>query len=161
METLAQQLQDALGTGVAVYLGSEYLDRQPQLPLVIVLPGSVRYDAPDGSVADALAMGTAETTLVCKAVTFEEAALLADLCYAAIGPGKPATSRLRSETWGDYTVRVADLTITFPAVLTRSDITRVRVAHFTQLAQFMDTPEVVPDDETYRPNGETQFVESD
>ncbi len=88
METLAQQLQDALGTGVAVYLGSEYLDRQPQLPLVIVLPGSVRYDAPDGSVADALAMGTAETTLVCKAVTFEEAALLADLCYAAIGPGE-------------------------------------------------------------------------
>lgn len=160
METLAQQLQDALGTGVAVYLGSEYLDRQPQLPLVIVLPGSVRYDAPDGSVADALAMGTAETTLVCKAVTFEEAALLADLCYAAIATGRNAQTRLRTEPWGDYNIRVADLTITFPAVLTRQDITRVRVEQFTQLAQFIGTPEV-PHDETHRPNGETQFVESD
>lgn len=158
METLAQQLQDALGKDIAVYLGSEWLERQPRLPLVIVVPGNVRYDAPDGSVADALAMGTAETTLICKAVTFEEAALLADLCYAAIGTGRPAQTRLRTEPWGDYNIRVADMGIQFPATLTRQDITRVRVEHFTQLAQFIATPEVA-NDETYRPDGETHFVE--
>lgn len=161
METLAQQLQDALHAyGVAVYLGSEWLDKQPSLPLVVVVPGSVTYGPPDGSVDGVLAQGTAETALICKATTFEEAVQLADLCYAAVAPGRPATSRMRSEVWGDYTVRVADLSVTFPAVLGRSDITRVRVDHFTQRAQFIATPEVAHD-ETYRPDGETQFVESD
>lgn len=160
METLTTQLRAALAPyEIAVLLGSEWLVEQTRLPLVVVVPGAVTYGPPDGSERDALAVGTAETALICKAASFEEAVQLADLCYAAVGPGRPATSRLRSEPWGDDTVRVADLTITFPAVLTRQDITRVRVKCFTQLAQFIGIPEV-PHDQTYRPDGETQFVES-
>lgn len=161
MEAQAQQLQDALGPDIAVYLGSEWLSRQQGLPQVVVIPGDAEFTAPDGSVAGALASVQLGVTCVCKAATFEEAALLAQACYAALGLNTRATMRLRTELWGDYNVRIAALTITFPATLTRGDVTRVRVHTFTQLAEFGHPPPTeAPDDET-RPDGSTVFVDHD
>lgn len=159
MEALAQQLQDALGANVAVYLGSEWLDNQPQLPHVIVLPGGGTYRPPDGSSRLALADIDLRTTIRCKAVLFEEAVLLAEACYAALVDTASGTAdlRLASELWGDYTVRLADLTVTQPAVLTRSDVALVRVRTFTQHVHLTptSTPEV-PNDQA-APEGSTVF----
>lgn len=161
MEALAQQLQDALGPTIAVYLGSEWLDRQPQLPFVIVVPGDASYEPPDGTRPGALASVMLDTAFVCKAALFEEAVLLAEACYGVIGTGKSARLRLGTEVWEGYYVRKATLTVTSPATLTRDDVTRVRALTFTQLAQFHPSTPEVPDDQTNRPTGETHFVESD
>ncbi|MCD0156015.1 hypothetical protein [Deinococcus sp. 6GRE01] len=163
METLSQQLQDAFtaaGQTIPVYLGSEWLSREVELPHVIVTPGGGTYAPPSGATRDALASVELEPHVICKAVLFEEALLLADFAYAALTPSRSARVSLRSEAWGDYTVRVADLTLSVPATLTRTDITRVRVTRFTQLASLIGSQEV-PNDPTPEIDGETQFVETD
>lgn len=163
MEALAQQLQDALdatGKKIAVHLGSEYLSRQPKLPHIVVAPGGGTYGPPDGSVRGGLASLTLDTHIICKAVKFEEAALLAEFAYVTLGLGKTARLALRSEVWDNYTVRVADLTLSLPGALTRDDITRVKVTHFIQHAQITPltiTPEVPDDQES--PTGSTVFQE--
>lgn len=163
MEALAQTLQNAMPPDVSVYLGAEYAESQPRLPHVVVVPSGARYGPPDGSTRDTLAQVALEVAVLCRAALFEEATLLADLCYAALpGRSPEASIRYGSEVWGDYTVRAARLTVTLPAALTRADITRVRVATFTQDARFLTLPpSEVPDDETNRPDGVTHFVESD
>lgn len=164
MEALAQQLQDAFtaeGKPIAVYLGSEWLDRQPELPHVIVVPGNASYTPSDGTTQDTLADVQLDTVFICKAMTFEDAALLADYVYATLAEGRDARMNLRTEVWGDYNVRVAQLSVTYPARLRRSDVTRLLVDAFTQYAQFTTRTQEVPDDPTHQPNGETHFVESD
>lgn len=157
MEALAQQLQDALGPSIAVYLGSEWAVKQPALPHVIVMPAGGTYEPPSGAVRYALADAQIRTTIRAKAALFEEAVLLAEAAYAAVAQGTRAEIRLASEVWGDYTVRMADLTITQPATLTRDDIALVKVKTFTQHAHFAPTrtPEV-PSDES-NPEGRTVF----
>ncbi|GGL15870.1 hypothetical protein GCM10010844_38460 [Deinococcus radiotolerans] len=157
MESLAQQLQNAL-PNVPVYLGSEWLEQQPQLPFMILLPTGGQYTAPSGQARLAIADVQLDTTVICKAALFEEALLLAEVAYAALAQGKDASVKLRSEVWGDYTVRVADLTFSTPAVLTRDDVALVHVKTFTQRVHVTpptSTPEV-PDD-AERPEGTTHF----
>ncbi|MFC5846734.1 hypothetical protein [Deinococcus petrolearius] len=164
MEAIAQRVQDYLaaqGQQIAVYLGSEWLEKQPELPHVIVVPGDGEYAAPDGSARDALAGVQIGVGFVCKGALFEEATLLAEACYAAVRPSANlrATLRLRSELWGNYVIRVATLSATFPGVLTRGDVARVRVTQFTQLAQYLPRPSEVPDDPETRAEGTTQFLD--
>lgn len=134
MEAEAQKLQDALGNSMAVYLGSEWLVKQPAVPHVVVLPGSADYGPP--STPGSLAAVRLQETYLCRAMTFEEASQLAEFCYGVLAPGQTASSRLSTEVWGDYNVRTAALTITYPATLTRDDIERVRVHTFTQHIEF-------------------------
>lgn len=136
MEALAQRLQDALGQKISVYLGSEHLSRQPRLPHVVVVPGSADYGPPTGQVRDALATVQVQHVCICKALTFEEALILSDACYTALALGQRAPMRLRSELWGERVIRCADLTVTHPATLTRSDVARVQVHTFTQHVEF-------------------------
>lgn len=147
MEALAQQVQDAL-PGIAVYLGSEYLVQELELPHVIVLPGDATYIPPDGRTKDALASVQADTAFRCRALTFEDSVLLAEACYAATAATKPARIRLDSEPLGDRVVRVATLTITLPAVLTRSDVTRVRIEQVLAHHRYLTPPQEAPDEQT-------------
>jgi hypothetical protein len=158
MEDFAQALQTALGP-IPVYLGAEWAEKQPALPHVIVVPSGATYGPPTGTSKDAVASGTRDIRVLCKAVLFDEAEALADLVYAS-APGRSPQARLslRSEVWGEYTIRVADLLLTLPTTLTRQDTERVRVLTFTQLVDLLPlspTPEV-NDDET-RPEGRTEF----
>lgn len=167
MEALAQTLQDAFkeqagenSLPVPVFLGSEWLDRQNELPLVIVVPGSATYGPPDGSVRGALAGVQTDQHLICKAMTYEDAVLLAEFCYEVLAVGRAATMRLRSEVWGDYTVRVADMQVTFPAALTRSDITRVKVKTFTEHVQFTNpSPQQEIPNEQNQATGSVEFLD--
>ena len=160
MEAEAQKLQDALGPNIPVYLGSEWLSRQPELPHVVVIPGNVEYRPPAAAGQFTLADATVGTTVLCKATLFEEALALADACYAALTPGRAASVRLGSEVWGDYTVRTAALSISQDASVTRDYVERIRVQTFTQVADItpISTTEEVPNDETETSiRGETQF----
>lgn len=165
MEAIAQRVQDyftAEGKQISVYLGTEWLEKQPELPHVIVVPGDGDYSPPASGQRDALADVQIGVAFVCKSALFEEAVLLAEACYAAVQPSasKRATLRLRSELWGNYVIRVATLNATFPGVLTRADLARVRVLTFTQLAQYIPRPPEVPDDPETRPEGTTQFLDT-
>ncbi len=163
MEELAQIIQDALGPTVAVYLGVEWAEKQPALPHVVIVPGGATYGPPDGSKPNLIAQGTLDLRVLCKAVRFDEASDLADLCYAA-APGKSPLARMtyRSEVWGDYTVRVADLTLTLPSTLARTDITRVRVEQFTQHVHLLPLTALLPEEATHgpEPEGHTIFEQS-
>lgn len=158
MEEFQEALQAALGT-VPVYLGAENVERQPQVPHVIVVPRGTIYGPSDGSVRDAIATGTTDISVVCRAARFDEAEALADLVYAA-APGRAPNAKLsfRSEIWGEYVVRVADLILTIPTSLTSADISRVKVLTFTQHLDMLPlTPTIeVPNDQT-PPDGHTTF----
>lgn len=162
MEAMAQKVQDALGKDIAVYLGSEWLSNQPQLPHVIVVPGDATYGPPEGQ-RDALAGVTVNAAFVCKALLFEEAVLLAEACYAAVAPpGNAASMRLSSELWGEYVVRVATMSIPFPATLQRTDVTRAHVEQIFaryHLPRPTPDPQEVPDDQE-NPSGSGVFVDS-
>jgi hypothetical protein len=158
MEDFAQLLQDALGS-IPVYLGAEYTETQQEIPHVIVVPSGAAYGPPVAGQRDALATGTRDIRILCKAGRFDEAEALADLVYAS-APGRAPLAKLalRSEVWGNYTIRVADLLLTLPTTLTHQDIARVRVLTFTQLVDLLPlipTPEV-PDDQG-TPQGTTEF----
>ncbi|MFC6592409.1 hypothetical protein ACFP81_10660 [Deinococcus lacus] len=159
MEAEAQRLQNAL-PDIAVYLGSEWLVKQPAVPHVVVMPGNADYSPP--AVPGSLAAVRLQETYLCRAMTFEEAVQLAEFAYAALAPGQSASVRLGTEVWGDYFVRTAALTITYPATLTREDVTRVRVKDFTQHAQFTNPNKEVPDgtNQDHRPTGRTYFDDS-
>ncbi|THF70500.1 hypothetical protein E7T06_07285 [Deinococcus sp. Arct2-2] len=158
MEDFTQALQNALG-GIPVYLGAEYTEEQPEIPHVVVVPSGGTYGPPVAGTKDALATGTQDIRVLCKCWKFQEAQDLADLVYAA-APGRAPLAKfsLRSEVWGKYTARVADLLLTLPTTLTRQDITRVRVETFTQLVDLLPlipTPEVSNDPTV--PEGQTTF----
>lgn len=157
MEAEAQKLQDALGGSLAVYLGSEWLTKQPTLPHVLVLPGGAEYGPP--TLPGTLAAVRLRETYLCRALTFEQAVQLAEFAYATLAPGQSASVQLSSEVWGDYTVRTAALSLTYPATLAREDVERIQIQAFTQLADITPhSTKEVPDDEietTVR--GETQF----
>ena len=160
METLAQQLQDALGPTVAVYLGAEYMERQPELPHVVVVPAGAEIRPPSGLNPGALADASLEVRLIARAVRFDEAQLLAEACYTVLRATSPSASlKLRSEAWGDYTVRVADLSVTLPASIPAGAITRVQVLTFAQHLKF--TQQEAPDgqDISGQPTGSTSFLE--
>lgn len=162
MEAIAQKVQDALGKGIAVYLGSEWLVKEPKLPHVIVVPGDATYGPPEG-VRDALAGVTANAGFVCKALLFEEATLLAEACYAAVAPaGRTASMRLSSELWGDRVIRVATITIPFTGALLRTGVTRAHVEQILaryHLPRPTTDPQEVPDDQEI-PNYTGSFVDS-
>lgn len=161
MEDFAQALQDALGGGVSVKLGAEYALTEMELPAVIVVPSGATYGPPVDGKKDALSSGTRDIRILCKTYYFNESEALADLVYSLnvarlVAP--QARLALRSEVWGNYTVRVADLLLTLPTTLTRQDIARVRVLTFTQKVDVLPltvTPEVV--NVRYRPAGKTEY----
>jgi len=149
MESLAQQVQNALAPyKIRVYLGEEWLSRTPELPHLIVLPGGGTYTPPDGRTRDALAGVQQRTNLLARAVTFEQATLLAEVAYAAAAPGRGAELDLGTELWGDNVIRTATLTITLPAVLTRSDVTRVRIEQVLAHHRYLTPPQEAPDEQT-------------
>lgn len=163
MEELTQAIQNAVGPNIPVYLGVEWAERQMNLPHVIVVPAGATYGPPTDNRLDVIAAGTADIRVLCKAVRFDEASDLADLVYAA-APGKSPLARLtyRSEVWGDYTVRVADLTLTLPTVLRSTDIKRVRVEQFTQHVFVLPLETLTPQEAQNgpQPEGHTIFEET-
>ncbi|WP_189088549.1 hypothetical protein [Deinococcus ruber] len=135
------------------------MEKQPEIPHVIVVPSGATYGPPTEGGRDVIASGTRDIRIICRAWRFDEAEALADLVYAA-SPTKSPNARLslKSEVWSDYTARVADLLLTLPTTLTRTDITRVHVEQFTQrvdLLPLIPTPEVSNDQTP--PDGHTTF----
>ncbi|MDV6376372.1 hypothetical protein [Deinococcus arenicola] len=130
MEDLAQALQDALGTALAVYLGPEHLDDQPELPHVIVVPTAETLTPPTQNPQQLVGDSAMTVDVICRAVTYQDARTLALLCWTALMPlrARPtAAVQYGSEPWGDYTVRSAVLTVTVTAPVLRSDVTLARI----------------------------------
>lgn len=129
MEGLTQALRAALSPHAGVYLGPENLTEQSELPHVIVVPTAETLSGPEQAARQVAGQATQTVDLVCRAATFEDARLLALLCWQVPGMGisKAAQIRYGSETWSSYTVRSATLTVTVPATLLREDVSLARI----------------------------------
>lgn len=162
MEANAQALQDALGERVPVYLGREWLIKQPELPHAVFVPTDEALSAPTPApgvrASELLADDALSVDVVCRAATFEDARALALLCWSSLraqGAAPAATIRYGGEEWGGVPIRVATLSLTLPALLTRDDLTRVRVEeivarhHLPTPTPSQEVPRD-PTDQTYR-----------
>ena len=132
MEGLTQTLKAALAPHAGVYLGPENLTEQPELPHVIVIPTSENLEPPTQAAQILAGEAVQQVDLICRAATFEDARLLALLCWQVPGLGinKAAQAQIKygSESWGAYTARSATLTVTLTIRLMREDVTLARIA---------------------------------
>ena len=140
MEGLTQTLKGALAPHAGVYLGPENLTEQPELPHVIVVPTSENLEPPTQAAQILAGEAVQQVDLICRAATFEDARLLALLCWQVPGLGisKAAQIKYGSESWGAYTARSATLTVTLPIRLTREDVTLARIQEIGFHARYLN-----------------------
>lgn len=130
MEALAQALQDALGSQIAVHVGPEYLDSEAELPHVIMVPTTEALTPPTQLPQQLVGDSAQQVDVICRAVTYEDARALALLCWSALMTvrARPTAGiQYGSEIWSNYTVRSATLTVTITAPVLRQDVTLARI----------------------------------
>jgi len=130
MEALAQTLQDALGTALAVYLGPEYLDKEPQMPQIIVIPTDEQIMPPTQGGQAVAAETSQMVDIICRAITYTDARDLALLCWTLLVPLRAKTTasiKYGTEVWNNYNVRSATLTVTVTAPVLKASITLARI----------------------------------
>lgn len=119
-EALKANLAPALSAGV--YIGSEHLEDERQLPVVIIVPTTDLFtnNAPARGMRGPI-WATTELTvdIHCKAGTYSDARLIVIAVLEAMGRAgivQPNGHRIRysSEPYANRTIRVATLTVTVP-----------------------------------------------
>jgi len=164
-----EEVQEALAAALdplPIFLGPETLVDQPELPHVVMIPISDTLSVPQKVDVDTLAAATGSTEYICRAATYQAARDTALMVLEALLPlgGQVTTATIRygTETWSNYAVRVARLTVLTPMIASKEGITRVRVETFIQHVKLLPLTALLPQEPTHgpEPEGTTLFEQS-